>query len=106
MDQMYRGQIKEDPGVYHRDMNQTPMDPFGQQPYMAPPYGYYQPPTAGAFMPPSNVQWMGAPRGYQQPMKDPMVWDPPSPKREGGKPTKKVPNNKSNNRDYEKPWLP
>lgn len=110
MENLYRGLAKEDPGTYHRDMPPM-MDNYGQQPYMTPqPYGYYPPPNQGAYMPPSNVQWMGAPRNQQQaPMKDPMVWDPPSPKRDSGKLGKKSSNSNANanpkSREYPKPWL-
>lgn len=107
MENLYRGLAKEDPGTYHREM---PADPFGQ-PYMTPPaYGYYPPPMNGGYMPPSNVQWMGAPRYQQQgPPKDPMVWDPPSPKRENKAAKKGSSNSNANSnpksREYPKPWL-
>jgi katanin p60 ATPase-containing subunit A1 len=121
MDNLYRGQAKEDPGTYNRQA--PPQDPWGAPPqygYGAGPFGYYPPPMAGAHPPPNNVQWLGQPRhqqnGHGQPQKDPLVWDPPSPKAEkGNKGSKKSSNSVSNNssaanangskRSYEKPWL-
>ena len=120
MDNLYRGQTKEDPGTYHR--GPAPQDPWGGAPpqygYGAPPFGYYPPPMGGAHPPPNNVQWMGQarPPGNGQPIKDPMIWDPPSPKHEKGSKGSRKNNNSSvgNNsgaaangskRGYEKPWL-
>lgn len=109
---------KEDPGTYHRQpdaysSNQQPYGPPNSQPYSQ-PYGYYPPPLQGAYPPPANIQWMGAPRngnepGPGAPAKDPMIWDPPSPKqdrRTGKKTSQPGPNGaKQANRQYEKPWL-
>lgn len=106
MDNLYRGLAKEDPGIYHRDRDPFYQPDIMQQAYNTPqPYGYYQPPLQGAYIPPSNVQWMGAPKygQPQQPYKDPMVWDPPSPKQDKQKYNKK--NNVKPNRQYEKPWM-
>lgn len=119
MDNLYRGQVKEDPGTYQRG-GQMP-DMWGGPPqygYGAGPFGYIPPPMGGAHPPPNNVQWMGQQRqpGNGQPPKDPLVWDPPSPKNDKGKGSRKHGNNNlsnnpsgaSNNgskRSYEKPWL-
>ena len=119
MQNLYRGQAKEDPGAYHKP------EPYGQAPYYPTPYdmgmgaygaiggipppggpyGYHTPPVAGAFhAPPPNVHWIGQPYGMPAPAKDPMVWDPPSPRKDT-KPKKAAPNpNVKPNRQYEKPW--
>lgn len=105
MENLYRGLAKEDPGTYHREQPQHQMDPYMQQYATPQPYSYHQPPMQGGYMPPNNLQWMGQQKGIgQQPMKDPMVWDPPSPKRDTGKPSRKT-NNAKPNRQYEKPWM-
>ncbi len=117
MDNLYRGLTKEDPGVYNRPM-QPMNDPYGG--YGPAGYGYYPPPMVGAHLPPSNVMWMGGPKYPQGPPKDPMIWDPPSPKRDKKEYKKqntgtgKAGYNSNSgssaagnpaNRQYEKPWL-
>lgn len=104
MDNLYRGLAKEDPGTYHRQNS----DPYGQGGYPpAPGYGgypYYPPPSQGAHVPPSNLQWMGTPKYQQGPPKDPDVWDPPSP-REKQRRAKAYNNpNVKPSRKYDKPW--
>lgn len=82
MDNLYRGQTKEDPGTYHR-AQMPPAEPYSPAAHMGGGgYGYYPPPMGGAHIPPNNLMWMGAPKHGQQPIKDPMIWDPPSPKRD------------------------
>ncbi len=100
---------KEDPGTYQRQQDysshQPPHAPHSQ------PYSYYPPPQQGAFPPPANIQWMGAPKNsFDQgpaPAKDPLVWDPPSPKQDkrGKKASQPAATGKQANRQYEKPWL-
>lgn len=125
MDNLYRGLAKEDPGTYHRGNDPSNyMTPQYQPPAGYGGYGYYPPPMGGGYgPPPSNVQWMGGQKqNYQpqsNPLKDPMVWDPPSPKNNAkggnsrkpqsnagqGSSSSSGTNANAKGRQYEKPWL-